>query len=280
VSGRMSQKIQVTKNYRMFGRSSENRPFDLRKHKRLSESMKLYGFLREFPIVAIRDAKGNLIVKDGQHRLAIAESLGLPVYWIEASKDWDVAVVNSTAKPWLIRDYAEKHAANGLSAYRDGLEFADQHHIPVGVAFAMLAGTTSFGNIESQFVDGTFKVKDRKWAEAVASLYGPLVLLSQAVRHSNFLAACMAVCRVAEFDTKRMLANAERCRERLVSYSTREAYLEMLEEIYNFGRHGPRLVGLKVEAMKVMRERNATVKAKAEKVSRNGKATHREKVTA
>lgn len=251
----MSRKIQATKNYSMFTRhEGENRPFDLSKHRRLLDSMKFYGFLQEFPIVCVRDKKGNLVVKDGQHRLAIAQSLGLTVFWVEASKDWDVAVVNSTAKPWVLRDYAEKHAANGLTGYRDGLEFADLHHLPIGVAFALLAGTTNATPIMEAFVNGTFKVKDRDWADQVAATYGPMVGLSAEIRSARFMEACMACCRVDGFDPERLIACAHRCREKLVSFSTRDAYLDMLEEVYNFGRK--QLVGLKSAALMAMRERN------------------------
>ena len=44
------KKIQVTKNYKMFAHSGENRPLDLTKHKKLKESMEKYGFLKSFDI--------------------------------------------------------------------------------------------------------------------------------------------------------------------------------------------------------------------------------------
>lgn len=257
-----TRKVQATKNYRMFGRSDENRPLDLRKHKKLFDSLKLYGFLPSFPIVCFRDSKGQWIVKDGQHRLAIAESLGLTVYWIEETTDFDVAVINGTPKTWALRDFAQKWAANGKADYQAGLDFADQHHLPVGIAFSLLGGTTSLGNIQPAFGDGTFRIKDRKWADSVAGIYSPLVDFSAALKSARFIEACMAVCRVDDFDPKRLLANAERCREKLVSYSTRDAYLDMLETVYNFGRK--QLVGLKSQAVMALRDRCAVKPKKPE----------------
>jgi len=248
-------KVQATKNYRLFGRNAENRALNLKKHKRLYWSMKTYGFLKSFPICCIRDENKHLIVKDGQHRLAIAEELGLPVYWIEEEVDFDVAKINSTPIIWHPRDYAEKYATQGLAAYREGLEFCDIHHLPIGTAFSLLAGTTTFSNVSDAFYDGTFSVSDRSWADDVAATYGPLVRLSHEIKNARFVEACMAVCRVPDFDIKRMVANAVRCRDKLCPYSTREAYLDMLEEIYNFGRKS--LVGLKAAATMAMRERNA-----------------------
>ncbi len=261
------KKIQATKNYRLFARSSDNRKLDIKKHKKLLESMRRYGFLKCFPIVARRNEDGNLIVKDGQHRLAIAELLELTVYWIDEEVDFDVAVINCTSKIWGLRDFAEKHAANGLKAYQEGIDFAEKHKLPIGTTFALLAGYTAFTNCQEDFVAGTFKVKDRQWADAVAGIYVSLTSMSDHLKNARFIEACMAICRVPEFDQKRLTANAERCREKLVPYSTRDAYLDMLEAVYNFGR--VKLFGLKVAAMMVMRERNAvSLRKKAAKEKR------------
>ena len=251
-----TMKIRSTTNYRLFERhSSENRPLDMKKHRGLLDSMKRYGFLQCFPIVVHENGNGKLIVKDGQHRLMVAETLGLPVHYVEADVDFDIATVNNAARNWTLADYAHKHAANGIESYREGIEFAEMHSLPIGTAFSLLAGTTSFGNVKTAFIEGRFEVRDRGWAEAVAAIYVPIVRMSPRLRNARFIEACMAVCRVSGFDAKRLLSNAERCREKLVPYSTRDAYLDMLEAVYNFGRH--QLVGLKAEALMAMRERNA-----------------------
>ncbi len=264
-----SNKVSVTKNYRLFGTSPKNRPLDMAKHKKLLESMKLYGFLPEFPIVCYRDEHKHLIAKDGQHRLMIAETLKLPVYWREQSIDWDVALVNGTPRPWVLRDFAANYAARGLTAYQDGLDFADSHGIPIGIAFALLAGCTGFTNIRPEFADGTYKVKDRDWADRVAATYSPVVKIDRRVRVEAFIAACMAACRVDGFEPSRFVHNAQRCREKLGSYSTRDAYLEMMETIYNFGRKSG--IPLKFAALQAMRDRNpangkAATNGKAKKV--------------
>lgn len=265
------KKVNATRDYRLFHRSAENRVVNVKKHKALERSMKRYGYLSCYPIICYRDEQKHLVVKDGQHRLAIAESLGLPVFWIEQDADFDVAVVNSTPKVWVCRDFAEKYSASGLADYQEGIDFADKHKISVGFAFSLLAGTTTFSNIEESFKAGLFKIKDREWAGSVASLYGPVVTMSSECRNSRFLEACMAVCRVNGFDHDRMLSNAARCRDKLLSYSTREAYLQMLEEVYNFGRKS--LVGLKAEATMAMRDRNACVAAKKNKAAKKSSRT-------
>ena len=255
-------KINVTKNYRLFARSTENRPLDLKRHRKLEKSMKEYGFIPAFPLVCCRNDKKELIVKDGQHRLAFAETLGLPVYYIEDETGFDVAAINNTPKTWALRDYALRYAAVGKRHYQEGLDFTSEHGLPIGTAFAMLGGTTSFANIAAQFYDGAFIIKDRNWASLVAATYSPISELSHAVKNARFLDACMAVCRVDGFDHKRLIHGATKCREKLGSYSTRDAYLDVLECLYNFGRH--KLVPLKIEAITAMRERSAAKKSRNE----------------
>jgi hypothetical protein len=248
-------KIQKTTNYMMFqSQSLDNRLPTPKKHKRLYESMKAYGFMECFPMVVVRSQNGSLVVKDGQNRLMFAMELGLPVFWVEAKDDFDVAVVNSAAQVWVLSDYSRKHEANGLKSYREGNEFAAAHRLPLGRAFALLSGTATFGNVYSQFVSGTWKVKDRTWANAVVGIYGPLTTMAPEIRNDRFLAACMAVCRVQEFEPQRLIESAKRWRDKLLPYSTKDAYLDMLEEIYNF--HKSKLVGLKTAAIMAMRERN------------------------
>lgn len=252
-----ASKIQVTKNYRLFFRDSENRETDMNKHKKLKASMMKYGFLSCFPIVCRRNSKGHLVVKDGQHRLAIAESLALPVHWVEEKVDFDIGEINTTAKVWQLVDHAEKFANNGNREYQEGLDFCKTHNMKIGIGFAMLSGNTGYSNISEVFISGNFKVKDRVWADAVAGIYNPLAAMSPCIGNSRFMEACMAVTRVDYFDAKRLLAGAERVREKLVSYSTRDAYLQMLEDVYNFGRASKNIASLKIDAVKAMHARNA-----------------------
>jgi hypothetical protein len=251
----VSGKIMRTTNYGLFRRSSENRPVDMAKHRRLRASMEKRGFLRYFPILCKKGRGGNLVVIDGQHRLELAEQLGLPVFYIvvEDGDEIDAAELNATGVKWVVRDYVEKHAAAGLEDYVEAAHFAEAHGIPLTAAFSLLAGTVAYGNIDSVIKDGGFKIKDRQWADAVVGIYGPLRSIAPHLRGIRVIQACMRVCRVPGFDARRLLDGAKRCRDKLVAYSTVDAYMAMLEEIYNFGRK--QLVPLKMSAEQVMRDR-------------------------
>lgn len=108
----------------MFVSSGDNRPLNLKKRKRLRESMQEYGFLKPFPLSCSRNGDRKLIVKDGQHRLTVAEELGLNVHYFVEDVDYDIAKVNCTQEKWVVRDFAMKHANTGKKAYQDGLDEA------------------------------------------------------------------------------------------------------------------------------------------------------------
>ena len=260
--GRKSS-ITTTKNYDLFTLSDENRNVDLSRHRRLKESMQKYGFLSCFPIACTRNGVSALVVKDGQHRLEIAKELGLPVPYVIEDQDFDVAEVNCTSKPWTIRDYVEKHATNGNAEYIKAMQFAEEYDVPIGWAFGLLSGTASVGNVMRQIQEGTWKSKDRDFALDVATLYAALCTYAPRIKNARLLWACYAVTVTPGFDRKRMMRCADKQREKLVPYSTRDAYLQMLEDIYNHGQR--KLVGLRAAALQAMKQRNAISNATAAK---------------
>ncbi len=263
-------KLQVTKNYRLFTKSADNRPANPKKHKRLQRSLEKYGFLPCFPLACVRDKNNNLVVFDGQHRLLLAETLGLVVYFVVIETAFNIAAVNCTQEKWVARNFAETYAQQGKKHYIAGLEFADRFKLPVGCAFGLLGGTVSWNNVAPDYWSGDFVIKDQPYAETVGSIYSHIIHVAPAVKNARLLEACMAVARVKSFDAQRLLQGVDRCREKLVSYSTRDAYLAMLEEIYNFGRKN--LVSLKNETVMIMRERHASLHAHEQKKAKQGAA--------
>lgn len=253
-------KINVTTNYKLFHRDDDNRPLDIKKHRSLKESMEQNGFIPDYHIICIKDADGRLRIKDGQHRFHFAQLLGLPVYWTETDSDFDVATVNTAQKGWLPMDYAARYAAGGNRDYAELLEFKKDHGLPLTIAATLLSGSVSFANVAGRFYAGEFKVTDRPWAKSVVGVYTPLVQARPALKTRVFLLACMSVARVKGFSAKRLADNLVRCQGKIALYANRDEYLEMLESIYNYGRKD--IVGLRVEAVKAMRDRNPRYQAK------------------
>ena len=257
------RQIKETMNYKMFDRSDDNRITDVKTHRNLQKALSKYGWIPGIPLVANRNGSNRLIVKDGQHRLEIAEILGIPVCYVEEPISFDIAEINSTAKSWTIKDRVEKYSTEGKEQYQKGLEFSSTWNVPLSKSFALLGGVTMLSNLQPSFNEGRFKIKDEEWATNVALLHNQLISVSRHCKGSRLLLACMAIFRVPEFDPIRMVNNAERCREKLVSFSTRDAYLAMLEDVYNFGRKN--MFGLKAAAIMTMKDRSMIKQKKKEK---------------
>jgi len=245
--------ISTTKNYRLFKVSEDNRPLDLSRRKTLRDSMKSYGFLKSFPLSCFRDSDKKLIVKDGQNRLAIAEELGLPVHYFVESVDYDIATVNNAQQKWTMNDYAMKWAAQGRKPYVILMNFVELHSMPITLGASLLVGNVHLNGTDlAKFKTGKFDISDYDFADRVASVYTQLVAFSKDIKNRSCLAALILAMRVKGFDPKRLLDGAKKRPEKLKSYSTRDCYLDMIEEIYNFNRQ--KLVSIKMPALQALRD--------------------------
>lgn len=257
MSHKRPPKVHSSTDYRKFVNVTRNRPTDLRQHKNLEESYAENGSMPEFPCIVTRLPDGRFEINDGQHRAALAEKYGLPIYYIITDKKLDIAKINNTQKVWRYSDYAQSYANQGKEEYEQIISFAGQYGIPIGVAAGLLSGTISPHNCRDSYLSGNFKIKDRETAAVVASLYSQLVTLNKKIKNVRLLQAIYACARIPGFDPNRIIAGGNRCFEKLQSYSTREAYLAMLEELYNYGRRIA--FPLKVNAENAMKERNAVL---------------------
>lgn len=250
----MSSQVKMSKDYKRFQFSFENREINLSKHSRLKKSMEEHGFLPSFPIL-VKSHGERFEIIDGQHRFTFAQQLNLPVYYLEATEeDLDIAGINNTSVKWSVDDYAHKYAKTNED-YQFLIEFSQKYKISINRSASMLFGHASAGYVSEEFKDGRFKVRDQAYAFKIGEIYSEIGSLCKETQNSRFTDALSAVCRVEEFDHERFIRTAKRCRELLGSYSTRDGYLEMIEKIYNHGSKFP--IPLKLMAINVMRKRNA-----------------------
>ena len=255
--------VHVTKNYSLFTRPVGNRAVSLagRRRKMLAESMKRHGFLPCFPIIAVKK-NGKLVIQDGQHRLAIAQGLGIPVYYMVTNVELNIPDIHTMTMDWKIRNYAESYAERGNPDYRELLDFADTHGISVGTARAILGncgGPGCGGGITSAFNKGQWKVTSRHNAERVVRMFYALIDLEPSLKDRSLIGALFAFTLVKGLDDMRIITNARRKPEMLKKYGSRDGYLEMLETVYNFGRsrHDP----VRVAAENALKARSPIKKA-------------------
>jgi hypothetical protein len=233
-------KTTSTRNYDMFVSDKFNRIItqkDDRRLKRLRFSMKKYGFL-PFPILVRRNGE-KLIVIDGQHRLKVAQELGLPVLYIEAERD-DIEISECAAaqSPWSTSDYVLSHAAQGKKDYQDLLEFAAEHSMPLNQAASLLRGDGSHaGNYYESVKQGSFVVRDRAYADRVARISGILASLVPWGNCNWSIGAISRFVRVKEFNDDQFIKRVKANHHLLVKQPTLEAYSEMYDAVYNYKSH-------------------------------------------
>lgn len=85
--------VQTTINYKMFKFSKSNRQVDPKHLMDLLDATEKKNLLREYPILV--DSGMNVL--DGQHRLKVAESLKVPIYYMITDRVTvdDIAETNS-----------------------------------------------------------------------------------------------------------------------------------------------------------------------------------------
>ena len=257
-------KLSATKDYRLFDISDDNRNIDLAHRKALRESLRKYGWIPAYPMDVQRRGT-KLVIVDGQHRFRMAQELNISVWYVITESKHDVADVNAAQKSWSIRNYAERYAKKGIKDYEQVLTFAADHNIGINVATGLLYGHADARNVSQQFKAGTYKVRDVQHANKCARIF-------EAVRHENQPAAnmfCMAaiqlIVRVLNFDENRMIKGIARRGDLLRHLPTREAYLDVLQEIYNDRFSNTNRIPLRFEAENILAKRKQCMIKKSER---------------
>ncbi len=250
-------RIFTTTNYDLFKYVGQNREVDLKPKRRkdLRRSMERYGYIPAYPLYCTRE-NGRLLIRDGQHRLAVAKKLGLPVCYVICKVRADIAEINNTQVVWKTRDYARAFASAGLVDYQELLDFAEAHKLSLSVCVGILGNTfaATSGKHLALFREGKFKVTSRDLADRVAGLYSQISGRNRSIRTRFFVSALFAACLVEGLDDRRFISGAKRYPEALQKYGSRDGYLQMLEKIYNYGRGKKEPV--KIAAENVLAARN------------------------
>jgi len=245
--------LRVTKDYSRFVQSEENRPVHLESRKDLIKSMQENGFYYFCPI-CVSEKNGKFEIRDGQHRFACAQKLGLPVWYIVTDVDFNIAQLNCEQKAWKPMDFVECYINQGNEEYAKLLAFAKEFNLSPVRAGTLLLQTIDFTGGKKKIYSGEFKIKNYERAKAIASCYKRLSQLSKHIKNDRMINALYACSFVDGFDTERLIEGASRCVDKLLAYSTCEGYLRLIEELYNYGRRTQ--VPIAIHAQNKMKERN------------------------
>lgn len=260
-----------TEDFSIFGQHETNRninPFTL---KRIMESMRRYGFLRQWPIHCVM-IDGKMVVKDGHHRLEAARRLGIPVLYICAD-DGGISLyeLNRSAKQWTNADYANHYMREGSEEYVKLMELCESTGFPLAATVSMLIGQLpGSGNRAEQFKAGHFTTTAAglRSFEIVAELSASAK--EGGFEHAtaiNFIKALWKVHLVKEVLHDEMCRRLRTYGHTLQRRSQVDDYLEDLEKAYNRNTSFAR-VPVKFLANEASRMRSVTEVKRKERESK------------
>jgi hypothetical protein len=250
-------KINQTKDYGLFKLTLDNREVREKRVKKLLPSMRQYGWLPSHPMLVRRDGSHFLIL-DGQGRFHAAKILGIPVLYVVTTMHVSIPKVNEGQSPWGLVDYVGSYSQQGHADYHYLQEFSKRHKLPVSQCAQILRGGVAVaGNANDAIKSGKFKATDVEYAERVATVVSALAAAHPCARTSNFINAVSRVLNVTELDMKRLIDSIYKRPELVGPRASCDAYVELLEVIYNFSAKQKRLP-LAFLTKEVMAKRKAT----------------------
>ena len=231
-------KIQSTTDYGMFNRLIANRALNKIHLQNLVRSLQIKNLLHLNPIIV----NEHYEVIDGQHRLAAAEKLGLPIYYMKDKGITiaDVRLLNTNVKGWGMADFLETYIAEGRKDYQYLVNFQRKHSLSMSTALAMLSLKSSsgyFGAPYKLFRNGDFKVVDADLSNDFAVFYKNAAKYTEenTYRDRDFIGALWQVYRNEEIDPEEFLEKLPRFPQPIYRRAGVREYLRQFEDVFNYG---------------------------------------------
>ncbi len=241
--------IQSSVNYRQFTFDKRNRPINPEHLERLYDAVSEKNFLQEFPILVDR----NMVVIDGQHRLRVAEALGVPIYYLVSDRISidDVPATVQVVGKWRPMDYLHSWCAAGKIEYIKLRDWWQQHNF---LSLSRAYELCYFGDHSSRgdrktlawrFVNGEYIANDIPFATKVIQNvldFEPWVPFH---REALFIYAVSNLTGNAKYDHRQMMNKMEYLSIKLVKCPDTESYIKLFDEIYNHKRRRSERVTLR-----------------------------------
>ncbi len=228
--------INKTTDYKKFGTINGNRNINQTHLKHLAASILQHNMLEANPIIV----NSKMEVIDGQHRLEVARSNNLPIYYTTLPNGVnlvEVQLLNANLKAWSMNDYLESYIALGNHDYQILKDFCEMYQLPISISAPLLVGakTTKRDSENIQvFKMGQFKVKRLKQAMVLAeNLNSVKPYVEGAIwRDRNFLSALQSAFEIV--GTKKFLKKLVKSPVKLRRQIGVKEYLRSLEDMYNW----------------------------------------------
>ncbi len=230
--------VYETTDYDQFHLLPENRVVDPVHVRKLAGQIKEQNLLRIKPL----DVTADLGVIDGQHRLAAARELGVPIFYKIGAQlnESAITALNVGQKNWAATDYLHYWTVKGRPAYVAFTEFRTRHpRLSFSNAKIMLSGASGGSNAHGFRLgqwEGAGEV-DVAVAEQVADLVERVATETpfKFSAHTGFVGALYhCVTRVEGFDAKELMRTILAQPLSLVPCASHKQWLQMLGAIYNY----------------------------------------------
>ena len=233
-------KVYTTNNYKVFKNVNGNRGLNKNKIDRIIKEIESGNdILDEVPIL-VTEKKTHLEVKDGQHRLQIAERLGRNVNYIIHKSDmslYNLAKVNSNVEKWTGEDFINCYSAAGNENYITLGKFHKKYKIAIGTCLGMLtygAARHEGGShiLTSNFEQGVFEIKKYKEAVQLAEICKSFSAFT-GWNSRGFVLAISKIIQANQCDFDILLKKYNRDHSKLTNQANWKGYVNNLELIYN-----------------------------------------------
>lgn len=228
--------ILQTTNYNMFKFDPLNRVIRQDKLDRLYDAVTTKNLLHLFPIVVSRE----MVVIDGQHRLKVAESLNVPIYYIVSNqmRVEDAAFVNTNTNQWRKEDYLHHFCEMGLPEYLTLRQFWESHSwmtLSTAAGLCYTGDTSKEGsNLARAFEKGEYAANNLEGAERICTMAMNFKSWVSFWKDKPFLSALRNLDSNIDYDHARMMQKMQYQSSRLVRCATAEDYIKVMNTIYNF----------------------------------------------
>jgi hypothetical protein len=223
-------RLLSTTDYDMFKLVKGNRPVNERRVAQIAESMRQRGFIPSYHITV----DGDMVVTEGQHRLAAARLAGVPVIYLIDSRleRADVPALSALAKGWSDDDFVQAFAREGREEYLKLQAYRERTGFPVHMCIRLAAGRGAKEAGEC-LRDGTFAFQNQQFADLVAQRAADFKPYFRGHRESPFVSALIYLSRHAEYDHQTMMHRLSQQATRMVKCANRDQYIALLQDIYN-----------------------------------------------
>ncbi|HLN56113.1 MAG TPA: ParB N-terminal domain-containing protein [Bacteroidales bacterium] len=223
--------MECTTDYSIFKDFSSNRELDQKHVNKLMVAINERNLLHVNPIIV----DDQMRVVDGQHRLAAAKELGVPIYYItDHINRQDISILNSNQKNWTGMDYINFFTVEKNEAFIK-LSSLINHYPDMAVSALLVLSSLGGRRNINDLKKGVLDVSNIEHCREVCEICMDLNRRYQKdfVFDSRFPLALSVALKAENFKLEILIEKISASPREWVPCHTKVQYLEMIEEIYN-----------------------------------------------